>query len=72
MTIRVTVRWLAGEAGLDARLVPLLRAVEEEGSLNRAVAALLLSYRHAWGLLGKAERALGQRLVLWSAAAGRG
>src|SRR5262245_11736035 len=64
MTIRVTTRWQSGETELDGRVVPLLRMVAREGSLNRAVAALRLSYRHAWGLLGKTERALGHSLVL--------
>ena len=64
MTIRLSARWQAGETELDARLLPLLRMVAREGSLNRAVSVLRLSYRHAWGVLGKMERALGQRLVL--------
>jgi molybdate transport repressor ModE-like protein len=64
MAIRLSARWRAGDTELDARLVPLLRTVAKEGSLNRAVAALRLSYRHAWGMLGKMERALGQPLVL--------
>jgi len=64
MTLRLTPRWQAGTADLDARLVPLLRKVAQEGSLNRAVSALRLSYRHAWGLMGKMERVLGQPLVL--------
>jgi putative molybdopterin biosynthesis protein len=64
MAIRLTARWQAGDVDLDTRLVPLLRLVAKEGSLNRAVSLLRLSYRHAWGLLGKTERVLGQRLVL--------
>ena len=64
MTIRLTARWQAGTTDLDARLVPLLRMVAKEGSLNRAVSSLRMSYRHAWGLLGKMEGALGQPLVL--------
>ena len=64
MAIQLTARWRAGEVELDSRLLPLLRLVAKEGSLNRAVSSMRLSYRHAWGLLGKTERALGQRLVL--------
>jgi molybdate transport repressor ModE-like protein len=64
MTLLLTARWQSGAHDLDARLIPLLRAVGKEGSLNRAVAALRLSYRHAWGVLGKMERALGRKLVL--------
>jgi putative molybdopterin biosynthesis protein len=64
MAIRLTARWQAGNTDLDARLIPLLRMVAKEGSLNRAVSSLRMSYRHAWGLLGKMESALGQPLVL--------
>ena len=52
MDVRITTRWQTGEGDLDIRLIPLLRAVAKEGSLNRAVSSLSLSYRHAWGLLG--------------------
>ena len=58
------VRWLAEGRSIDSRLLPLLRAVARTGSLNRAVAAQGLSYRHAWGLIGKMERTLGRSLVV--------
>jgi molybdate transport repressor ModE-like protein len=58
------VRWLAEDTAIDPRLLPLLRAVAKTGSLSRAVAALGLSYRHAWGLVGKMERTLGRSLVV--------
>lgn len=64
MAVRITTRWQTGDGDLDIRLIPLLRAVAKEGSLNRAVSSLRLSYRHAWGLLGKMERALGRSLVV--------
>lgn len=63
MTLRLIPRWQAGDADLDPRLVPLLRMVAKEGSLNRAVSRLRMSYRHAWGLLGKMESVVGQPLV---------
>lgn len=63
MTIQLTPRWRIADTDVDARLVLLLRTVAIHGSLNRAVASLHLSYRHAWGILGKMERALGQPLV---------
>lgn len=56
-------RWQAGDTDLDARLIPLLRLVAKEGSLNRAVSLLRMSYRHAWGLLGKTEAVLGRPLI---------
>ncbi|HEX6005260.1 MAG TPA: substrate-binding domain-containing protein [Burkholderiales bacterium] len=70
MALSVTPRWRSGDAELDSRLIPLLRTIAKEGSLNRAVAALGLSYRHAWGLVGKSERTLGHSLV--AMARGRG
>jgi len=65
MAIQLSVRWLAGNAELDGRLLPLLRAVAKTGSLNQAVSSLRLSYRHAWGMLGKTEGSLGQPLVIF-------
>ena len=64
MRVALAPKWSLGGEALDARVIPLLRAVAREGSLYRAVAALRVSYRHAWGLLGKAERAAGQPLVV--------
>lgn len=64
MTLKLATRWTVNGEALDARVIPLLRAVALEGSLNRAIAAVRLSYRHAWGLLGKVERSAGQPLVL--------
>jgi molybdate transport repressor ModE-like protein len=64
MAVTITTRWQAGDGDLDIRLIPLLRAIAKEGSLNRAVSSLQLSYRHAWGLLGKMESALGRSLVV--------
>jgi len=64
MAIRLAAAWQADDISLDPRVVPLLRQMAKLGSLNRAVAALGLTYRHAWGLLGKSERDLGRRLVI--------
>lgn len=64
MRLALAPRWILGSEALDARVIPLLRAVAREGSLHRAISTVRISYRHAWGLLGKAERAAGQPLVL--------
>jgi putative molybdopterin biosynthesis protein len=50
-------------ATLDPRLLPLLRAVAETGSLAAAVADRRMSYRAAWGLLRAYQRKLGDPLV---------
>jgi molybdate transport repressor ModE-like protein len=49
---------------LDPRLLPLLRAVAQTGSLAAAVADRGLSYRAAWGLLRAYHRKLGNPLVV--------
>ena len=64
MALQLAARWLAGKEPLDPRVLLLLREVARTGSLNQAVAALRLSYRNAWGLLGKTERALARPLVV--------
>ena len=64
MRLTLAPKWLVGTEVLDARVIPLLRAVAREGSLYRAISAVRVSYRHAWGLLGKAEQAAGQPLVV--------
>jgi molybdate transport repressor ModE-like protein len=64
MDLQLSARWLAANEELDPRILPLLRAVARTGSLNQAVSSLKLSYRLAWGLLGKTERLLDQPLVV--------
>ena len=56
---------LEGEAVevLDARLLPLLRAIAASASLAAAVVECRISYRAAWGLLREYQRKLGKPLV---------
>lgn len=63
MDIQFELRWRVDGEEVDARMLPLLRAIARAGSLNQAVRDIGLSYRHAWGLLGELENALGQQLV---------
>ena len=49
---------------LDARLLPLLRAIAASASLAAAVGQCGVSYRAAWGLLRDYQRKLGEPLVL--------
>src|SRR5262249_19905217 len=49
---------------LDARLLPLLRAIRSRSTLRSAVSAVGLSYRGGWDLLGAQARALGAPLVV--------
>lgn len=64
MKLRPVLHWQIGDRDLDARVLPLLRAIAHSGSLSGAVDAVGLSYRHAWGLLGRLEALVGQRLVM--------
>jgi molybdate transport system regulatory protein len=41
----------------------LLRAVQQEGSINRAAKACRLGYRRAWAMLHSIEQAAGRRIV---------
>jgi molybdate transport repressor ModE-like protein len=64
MALQVAARWLVGGQPLDPRVVAVLREVARTGSLNQAVATLRMSYRNAWGLLGRTERALRRPLLV--------
>lgn len=64
MKIALELRWRIEDEEVDARMLPLLRAIAHTGSLSQAVVEIGWSYRHAWGLLGKLENSLGQQLVM--------
>lgn len=55
--------WTFEGKAVDARLLPLLRAISERESLQAAVRTLGLSYRAAWDLLGKSQQVLGAPLI---------
>ena len=63
MALTVGLRWLHDGIEIDSRLLVLLAAIAERGSLKQATADVDLSYRHAWELLGRLESAMGRRLV---------
>lgn len=67
-TIRLVpeLRWRPAQSGaapLDARLLPLLHAIQKHATLRAAALEVGLSYRAAWGLLGDTGRLLGVSLV---------
>ncbi len=67
MRLLPALAWELGDDSavvLDGRLIPLLKAVAETGSLAAAVVACGLCYRAAWGLLRDYQRLLGSPLVL--------
>jgi molybdate transport system regulatory protein len=58
--------WLETDGGRYAfgfGIAEILRAVDRAGSIKQAAADLGQSYRHVWGLVKEAERALGRPLV---------
>jgi molybdate transport repressor ModE-like protein len=63
MKLSIGLHWLADGVEIDRRLIDLMCAIEERGSLKQAIGAAGMSYRHAWERLGRLESALGARLV---------
>lgn len=63
MSLTASVRWQVHDVEVDPRVLDMLRAIERRGSLNQAIRDVRLSYRHAWGLLGRYENLLGHKLV---------
>ncbi|HSQ03959.1 MAG TPA: substrate-binding domain-containing protein, partial [Burkholderiales bacterium] len=64
MPLTAHLHWKLDGHALDARVLALLDGIARCGSLNRAIGEAGISYRHAWGLLGRLENALGQPLVV--------
>src|SRR5437870_5772360 len=64
LRLRIKV-WLEtdGRYAFGFGLSEILRAIGEHGSIKQAARGLGKSYRHIWGRLKEAERALGQKLV---------
>jgi len=58
--------WLENEEGRYAfgeGLFILLQKIRELGTLSEAAKSLEMSYRHAWGLIKKSERLIGEPLL---------
>jgi len=57
-----------GQQGAEVEnpLFDLLSAVQQQGSIGRAAAALGMSYRHVWGALKHWEQVLEAPLVYWA------
>lgn len=59
--------WLPGQTASksgEAQLFAMLEGIIQDGSLRAAVQKAGLSYRYAWGLIGRWEKLFGQRLVV--------
>ena len=65
--VKFSVGWLAPEGahpGADRLLLRLLEGIRASGSVAAAARAAGVSYRHAWGALGRWERLLGAKIVV--------
>ena len=59
--------WLPGQPvnkSGEAQLFAMLEGIHKDGSLRAAVNRAGLSYRYAWGLIGRWEALFGQKLVI--------
>jgi molybdate transport repressor ModE-like protein len=58
--------WLETDKGyvFGPGIYSLLCVLREKGTLKEAANTLSMSYRYAWGLLHKAERTLGEPLII--------
>src|SRR5215470_17246448 len=51
---------------VPSELLLLLKAIHEHGSLLKAIEDIEVSYRHAWGLLGRWEAITGHKLAVFT------
>lgn len=69
MNIDLDLSWHIGDDpgnAVDPSLFELLSGIRDGGSLRAAASAAGVSYRHAWGLLGRWENRFGQPLATLS------
>lgn len=62
----IPTTWVDGElrlAGLDSRMIGLLRAIDQSGSLNQAAKQVGLSYKGAWQIIERANNGAPKTLV---------
>lgn len=67
--------WVQGElrlAGLDSRIMQLLSAIEQSGSINQAAKKMALSYKGAWQIIERANLTAPKPLVVTATGGSRG
>ena len=66
-------KWVQGElrlaGALDSRMIELLRAIDQSGSLNKAAKQVGLSYKGAWQMIGRANN-LSPKVLISTATGG--
>lgn len=70
---RMKTNWLEGElrlaGALDSRMISLLRAIDESGSINQAAKQMGLSYKGAWQIIERANN-LAPKILITTATGG--
>lgn len=62
----IPTSWVDGElrlVGLDSRMIGLLRAIDQSGSINQAAKQVGLSYKGAWQIIERANNSAPKTLV---------
>jgi len=62
----ISTAWVDGElrlVGLDSRMIGLLRAIDQSGSINQAAKQMGLSYKGAWQIIERANNGAPKTLV---------
>jgi len=69
----VTTRWVEGElrlaGALDRRMIALLKAIDQSGSINQAAKQMGLSYKGAWQIIERANN-LAPKVLISTATGG--
>jgi molybdate transport system regulatory protein len=69
------ITWVEGElrlAGMDNRMIGLLKAIEKTGSINKAAKQLGFSYKGAWQIIERANNGAPKSLVSTSTGGSKG
>ncbi len=72
---QITPLWVEGKlslAGLDNRMMELLKAVQQSGSLNQAAKQVGLSYKGAWQIIERANNSSPKTLVITATGGAKG
>src|SRR5512137_1966903 len=68
----IPTSWVDGElrlAGLDSRMIGLLRSIDQSGSINQAAKQTGLSYKGAWQMIERANN-LAPKVLITTATGG--
>jgi len=73
---KITANWVEGElrlaGALDSRMIELLRAIEQSGSINQATKQVGLSYKGAWQMIERANNLAPKVLITTTTGGSKG